>query len=186
MKPMESAQPVRRRNGRGQRGVEMVEFTLTLIPYLCILFVLLDASWAIFAKATLLYAVRTGVRNGITITGTQAATAGETLTQMVKDSVQANALGLLNGTNRSYIQVHYLEEDPTNLQTGVTDVSTQSYGNNPGNIMQVSVNSYPLTALLPRIYTLFTPVDHNPSIITAVAADRIEPSGDVPPIGSAP
>jgi Flp pilus assembly protein TadG len=169
-----------------QSGTELVEFTLTLLPFLCILFVLLDASWAIFVKATLQYAVRTGVRTGITITGTQATAAGETLTQMVKDTVQNSALGILAGTTgRSYIQVHYFEQD-LNSSTGVTDVSTQSTGNAPGNLMQVSVNNFRLAALLPRIYGWFVPVDKNPTIINVASADKIEPSGDTPPIGTAP
>lgn len=163
-----------------------MEFTLALIPYLSILFVLCDASWSIFAKATLQYAVRVATRQGITITGTQATTAGETLTQMVKDTVQSSALGFLNGTSgRAYIQVHYLTENPSS-PTGVSDVSTQANGNSPGNIMQVSVISYPVGALLPRIYGLFTQPDKNPAIISVSAADRIEPSNDLPQIGSAP
>ena len=159
---------------------------MALIPYLAILAVLCDASWSIFAKATLQYAVRAAVRKGITITGTQASTAGETLTQMVKDTVQNSAIGFLNGdTNRALIQVHYLAEDASSA-TGVTDVSTQANGNSPGNIMQVSVTGYSVGALLPRIYGLFTPVDKNPALISVSAADRIEPSSDVPPIGTAP
>lgn len=153
-----------------------------------ILTVLLDASWAIFAKATLQYAVRTGVRTGVTITGTQAQAAGETLTQMVKDKVQTNSSGLLNGTTgRAYIQVHYFAQNSTS-PTGVSEVSTQPNGNSPGNIMQVSVNNFPLGlgALLPRIYSWSAPADNTPSIISVVSADRLEPSGDVPAIGSAP
>ena len=177
-----------RKGGRKSRlrGGELVEFTTVLIPLFAILFVLVDASWAIFAKSSMMYAVRTAVRRGITITGTQATAAGESLTDMVKDIVQQNANGFLNGsTNRAYIQVHYFAQDATSA-TGLTDVSTLSNGNAPGNLMQVSVNSYPLPALVGRIYGLFVPVDKNPSNLSAVSADMIEPSSDVPPIGSAP
>jgi Flp pilus assembly protein TadG len=169
-----------------QRGAEMMEFTLVLLPYLAILFVLFDASWAIFAKATLQYAVRTGVRYGVTVTGTQASAAGETLTQMVKGVVQGNAIGLLQGTSGlAYIQVHYWAEDPAS-GTGVTDVSGNLNGNQPGNIMQVSVSNYPLPGLLPRFYSWLTSPDKSTSKLSVVSADLIEPSGDVPPIGSAP
>lgn len=169
-----------------QRGAETIEFTLALIPYLAILAVLVDASWSIFAKATLQYAVRAGVRKGITITGTQATAAGESLTDIVKDTVQNSAIGFLNGdTGRAYIKVHYLAQDSTS-STGVSDVSTQTNGNSPGNIMQVTITSFPVGALLPRIYNLFTPVDKNPAMISVSSADRIEPSGDIPPIGTAP
>jgi Flp pilus assembly protein TadG len=169
-----------------QRGSELIEMTLALIPYFAILAVLCDASWSIFTKATLQYAVRIGVRKGITITGTQASAAGETLTQLVKDTVQSSALGFLSGTTgRAYIQVHYLAQD-SSAASGVSDVSTQSNGNAPGNIMQVSITNYPVGALLPRIYSLFTPVDKNPAMVSVFSADRIEPSGDVPSIGAAP
>jgi len=159
---------------------------MVLLPLLSILFVLVDVSWAIFAKSTIIYAVRTSVRTGITITGTQATAAGETLTQMVKDTVQSNAQGFLNGTTgRSYIQVHYYMQDSTS-STGLTDVSTQSNGNAPGNLMQVSVTNFPLPGLVPRIYYWLTAVDKSASYLSAVSADKIEPSGDVPPIGTAP
>ena len=171
---------------KAQRGSETIEFALVLIPFLALVTTLIDASWAIFTKATLQYAVRTGVRNGITITQAQATAANKTLTQMVKDSVQTAALGMLTGTTgRAYIQVHYLAQDSSS-PTGVTDVSTQSNGNSPGNIMQVSVSNYGTGLLLPRIYGLFTPIDRNPAMVSVVSADRIEPSGDVPPIGTAP
>lgn len=170
----------------GLRGAELIEFTLVLLPLLAIMTVLVDASWAIFAKSTLLYAVRTAVRSGITITGTQATAAGETLTQMVKGTVQSTSMGMLNGaTGLSYIHVHYLAQDSTS-STGVSDVSGEANGNAPGNIMQVSVNAYPLPALMPRIYSIALPIDKSATNLTVVSADRIEASGDVPPIGVAP
>lgn len=163
-----------------------MEYTLVLLPFLAILFVIIDASWAIFAKSTLTYAVRSAVRYGITITGTQATAAGETLTQMVKDTVQNSSLGLLKGTTaRSYIQVHYLAQDSTSA-TGVKDVSTQSNGNAPGNLIQVEVVNFPLPSLVARIYNWVTSPDNSPANLNIVSADRIEPSGDVPPIGTAP
>jgi Flp pilus assembly protein TadG len=166
--------------------MEALEFAFALIPWLAIVAVTCDASWAIFAKATLQYAVREGVRTGITITGTQASQAGATLTQMVKDNVQKSALGLLNGTSgRAYIQVHYLAQDSTSA-TGVSDVSSQPNGNWSPNVMQVSVNNYPVGAIIPRIYSLFMPVDKNPAVVNVASADRIEPSNDIPPIGVAP
>jgi Flp pilus assembly protein TadG len=159
---------------------------MVLLPLLSILLVLVDVSWAIFAKSTIMYAVRTATRYGITITGTEATAANETLTQMVKDSVQANALGFLRGTTgRSYIQVHYFMQDSSS-STGLTDVSTVASGNAPGNLMQVSVNNFPLPGLVPRIYNWFTSADNRASNLSACSADKIEPSGDIPPIGTAP
>src|ERR1019366_8637323 len=82
---------------KSRRGSEMIEFTFALLPLLVMVFVLLDVAWAIFAKSTLAYAVRAGLRVGITTTGTQATAAGSDLTTMVKTAVQNNALGLLTG-----------------------------------------------------------------------------------------
>ncbi len=175
-----------RGNRKQRRGTELVEFTFALLPTLAMLFVLIDASWAIFAKATLQHAVQVGVRVGITITGTQATAAGKTLTQMIKDAVQQDAMGLLAGTTgRAYIQVHYFTQDSSSA-SGVTDVSTLTSGNSAGNLMQVSVNNYPLSALVARIYSWKTSPDRAPTTLNVFSADKIEPTGDVPPIGTAP
>ena len=105
---------------------------------------------------------------------------------MVKDAVQANSLGFLNGTTgRGYIQVHYFVQDSSS-STGLTDVSALASGNAPGNLMQVSVTNYPLPGLVPRIYNWFTSADKSASNLSAISADKIEPSGDMPPIGTAP
>jgi len=182
----------RRRRQRG--GTDWLEFVFVLLPLLAIITVIMDASWGIFIKATLQYAVRTGVRTGITITGSQATAANSNLTAMVKSTVQANALGLLNGTNSSYIQVHYLEQNSSS-SNGVTDVSTCTavslptcpmVGNAPGNIMEVEVVAYPLQALTPRFFSWRSGADLASTSINAMSADEIEPSGDVPPIGTAP
>ncbi len=179
---------------RRQRGADVIEFIYVLLPLLAMIMVIFDASWGIFIKATLQYAVRTGVRDGITITGTQATAASSNLTAMVKSDVQAHSLGLLNGaTGLSYIQVHYLQQN-SGSSTGVTDVSTctavttgcPTIGNYPGNIMQVEVVSYPLSALSVRLYSWATAAQNSPTNMNVVSADEIEPSGDVPPIGTAP
>lgn len=182
----------RKRRQRG--GTDWLEFVFVLLPLLGIITVIMDASWGIFIKATLQYAVRTGVRTGITITGTQATAANSNLTAMVKSTVQKNSLGLLNGTNSSYIQVHYLTQDAT-ASGGVRDVSTcttvslpscPTTGNAPGNIMEVEVVSYPLKALTPRFFSWRNGADLASTNINAMSADEVEPSGDVPALGTAP
>src|SRR5580700_9875055 len=84
-----------RRNPRARRrkGSEMIEFTLVFLPMLMMILVLIDISWAVFVKSSMSFAVREGVRKGITITGTQATAAGGCLTDMVKTTVQQHALG---------------------------------------------------------------------------------------------
>ena len=175
------------RRNRSRKGSEIVEFTLVLLPLLAMLCVIIDTGWAVFAKSTLQRAVRLGVRTGVTITGTQASAAGVCLTNMVKSSVQQNSLGLLSGsTGLSKIKVNYLQPPAPNSTAAATDVSTQTGGNAPGNIMQVSVQGFSLMPLLPRIFDWKTAPDKSPLIITVFSADLIEPSRDPPCIGTAP
>ena len=178
------------KTGRGsrtnpRRGAELLEFTFVFLPMLAMILVLVDVSWAVFAKSTLEYAVRTGVRTGITITGTQASAAGGCLTDIVKTKVQASALGLLAGSSGlSKIKVNYYL--PSGTSAAATDVSTQSDGNKPLNIMQVSIQGFTLRALTPRIWSWKQSADVSASAIYAASADLIEASRDVPCIGTAP
>lgn len=165
-------------------GAEMLEFTVTFLPMLAMVFYLLNVTWAIFAKSTLDYAVRVGVRYGITVTGKQAAAAKSDLTSMVKNMVKSQALGLLSDTSK--IQVHYLEPPDSGSSAAPTDVCGQAYGNNPGNVMQVSIVGFTLVPLAPRMFTWNIRPDKSATPLTAIAADLIEPSNDMPPMGSAP
>jgi len=182
----------RRRRAFLLRGAEPLEFTLVLLPLLAMVTVLVDTSWAIFAKATLQRAVRIGVRCGITLTSSQMAT-GACLTDTVKGVVQSNAMGLLgSGTGASgyaLIKVHYFQPPAPDSSSAATDVSANSNGDQPGNIMQVSIQNYSAVALLPRIFNWKTKADTNPLVIQGVySADLIEPASitDRPCIGTAP
>jgi Flp pilus assembly protein TadG len=165
----------------------MFEFTVSFLPMLVMVFYLLDVSWAIFAKSSLEFAVRAGVRYGITVTGTQATAAKSDLTTMVKAKVQSNAMGLLAGAGGlAKIKVNYLQPPAANSTSAPTDVSTQSYGNSPGNVMQVSISGFTLVPLAPHIFTWNQLPSLSATPLSAIAADLIEPSNDVPPIGTAP
>jgi len=179
----------RRRTSRAKRtrGAEVLEFTFVFLPMIMMIIVLIDIAWAIFVKATLEYAVRVGVRSGITITGTQASAAGSDLTTMVKSIVQQSSIGILRGSSGlSKIKVHYFQPPAEGSSAQPVDVSNQTWGNTPLYIMQVSVEGYMLPALVPRIFGLGKAIDNSSTAISAVSADLIEPSRDVPPIGSAP
>jgi hypothetical protein len=181
----QSTQKARRTPRANRRkGAEMLEFTLVFLPFLMMILVLMDISWAVFVKSSLTYAVRAGMRKGITITGTQATAAGGCLTDMVKTSVQQHALGMLPGSaGLSHIKVNFYS--PSGTAAAPTDVSSQADGNKPLNIMQVSIQNFSLAALAPRIFGWKTE-DDSPTIIYAAAADLIEASRDVPCIGVAP
>jgi Flp pilus assembly protein TadG len=163
-----------------------------LLPFLAMVTALVDGSWAVFAKATLQRAVRLGVRTGVTLTSSQMA-QGACLTGTVKGVVQANAMGLLgSGTGSSgyaLIKVHYFQPPAASSNSAATDVSGNSDGDQPGNIMQVSVQNYSVVPLLPRIFNWKTAPDKNPLVIQGVySADLIEPASitDRPCIGTAP
>lgn len=182
---MKSAEKNRSGPGRQRRrGTELIEFTFALLPLLAIMFAMVDISWSIFVKATLQYAVHMGLRQGITITGTQATASGLTLTQIVKNTVQAQSLGILQGSNGlSYIHVNFFAVDATGALVSADGVPG---GNASPNLMQVSVDNYPLPALVPRIYSWAVPPDSSPGLLSAMSADEIEPSNDVPTMGATP
>jgi hypothetical protein len=106
----------------------------------------------------------------------------------VKQQVQSNALGLLNGA-AGYAKIkvnYYLPPAPTSA-AAATDVSGQANGDAAGNIMKVSVQNFVLNPLMPRIYGPNIPIDNSSLVIASVSsADIIEPSRNPPPIGAAP
>src|ERR1022692_4457393 len=169
------------RRRRGSQGAQLLEFTLNFLPFMVMIVVLVDTSWAIFAQATLQQAVRMAVRAGVTYTTAQVST---NLTDTVKAYVQAHSVGLLNGaTGKAYIKVHYFDQD-----NPATDVSGSASGNRGGNIMQLSVANYPLVPLMPRFFSWHDTVDAAPMSMTVHAADMIEPIATflTPAIGPAP
>jgi Flp pilus assembly protein TadG len=165
---------------RRTKGAELIEFTLNFLPFLMMIIVVVDTAWNVFAQATLQQAVRMAVRQGVTLTTTQVT---GNLSDTVKTLVQQHAVGLLNGTNgKSYIKVHYFDGDNPSV-----DVSTQSWGNNSGNIMRVSVENFPVSPLFARLW-MGGGVDKTSTNISVYAADMIEPISQnlKPAIGPAP
>jgi Flp pilus assembly protein TadG len=177
-----------KRSGRragSRKGSEVLAFTLAFLPLMAMLTVLLDIAWAVYAQATIQRAVRLACRTGVTLTNSQMA-QGATLTSTVKGTVQQYAFGFLNGaTGLGYIKVNYFLPPAPSSSAATTDVSTQTNGNAPGNIMQVSVQSFPVKPLLPQIFA-WNNIQSNMQYVSAYSADVIEPSSSPPPIGTAP
>ena len=188
------------RRRRGQRGDEIIEFIFVMIPMFMMIFVYLDIAWAIFSKATLEQACRVGVRYGITNTVPDPNNAGLSncgdLTTCVKMHVQwaaggaggtAKPLsgGLLGGSaGYSLIHVHYYQANGTLTLTDVTTTEDYAGGANAGqNVMVVSVNSYPLTMLVPT-----QPFYNNAtsSLVTVTSADTISGVLTYPDVGPTP
>ncbi|MDQ6699316.1 MAG: pilus assembly protein [Acidobacteriota bacterium] len=154
-----------RRGGRAykQRGSQVVEFGLVLVPFCAFIFLLMDLSWAIFVKATMQYAVREGVRYAVT--GQTISGSGQDAS--IKTTVQQNAMGFLNGpAGAAKIFIRYYLPD-TLVETAV---------NAGGNLVEISGEGYSLTPLGPILRS------SAPLILTARSSDRVESSpGGVAP-----
>ena len=165
-----------------QRGSEILEFTLVLLPMLGFLFVLLDIAWAVYSRSTLQYAVAQGVRYAVT---SQTMT-GFGQTDSIKKTVQQNAFGRL-GSAYSSIHVHFYQINQT---TGaLIDVSTTAGGNGPyGNgllpLVEVSVESFSQKTFMPTIKMTGLGTVLNPIVMSARAWDQMEspPLSGVPPL----
>ena len=172
-----------------RKGSDLLEFSLIVIPFMGLIALLCDLSWGIFAQGTLQWAVRTAVHSGVQLSATQMAN-GACLTDTVKALVQKNSLGLLSGnTGLAKIQVHYFVPPAPSSSGTLTDVSTESDGNTPGNIMQVSVRNYAFLPLMPRFFDGSGSPSDAALGISVYSADMIESSGsggNIACIGTAP
>lgn len=166
----ELRRPSRRR--RAERGAEMVEFAMVLIPMMSLVFLAVDAAWAIYAKASLQEAVREGVRYGVvtrsTTTGGVTTCTGLTAENTaITQTVVSYSGGVLSGLTPAQIAsdvviTYYSPSSPgTPLTTGQLT---------PGNILQISVSGVPLKLLAPFF------VSSSAMTLSAVAADVLEGS----------
>jgi Flp pilus assembly protein TadG len=147
-----------------QKGAELVEFTLVMIPMFGILFLTLDLAWMLFARATLQYAVREGVRYAVT---------GQTMTGLGQDDsirtvVQQSSMGILSGSGgASKIAITYFDPNANLAATA---------SNAGGNVVQVSANGVSVFPMAPLFRS------GSPLSMTAVSSDVVESSpGGIPP-----
>jgi Flp pilus assembly protein TadG len=163
-----------------QRGSEILEFTLVMLPALMFLFLILDIAWAVYSRAILQYAVAQGVRYAVT----SQTMSGLGQKDSIRTVVQKNAFGRLGSSSAdpawSNIQVHFY------LPNG-TDVSNTVGGNGQQNgvypLVEVSVESISQKTFMPTIRIPgLTTLD--PIVMSARAWDRMEasPSTGPPPM----
>jgi len=149
-----------------ERGSQVVELSLVLLPLCGLVFLILDMAWAFYVRSTLQNAVREGVRYAIT---SQVVT-GMGQDASIKSIVQQNAMGLLGGaTGLALINIQYYLPNTLAPVSGLNS-------NQGGNIVEVSVQGYSLPPL--------GPVFRNPAALSlgAQAYDRMEGSpGGIPP-----
>ncbi|MEP7363566.1 MAG: TadE/TadG family type IV pilus assembly protein [Acidobacteriota bacterium] len=150
--------------GRKRRGNAFVEGALVLLPLFALLFAITDFGLAIFIKNTFMHAVREGTRYAVTY----KVQTGFGHDDSIKNVVQSNAMGFLSGaTNYSKIKVRYYS--PTSF--------VEVTGNDPGNVVEVSVEGYSWGWLAP-LWRSATPLN-----ISVRSSDRMEslPGGASPP-----
>lgn len=177
------ASPMRRR--KSERGAELVEFTLVLIPILSLLSVLFIISWVQFARATLARAVRVAAQSGSIATSSDTGTG--CLTAYLKGIVQTNSFGFLAGSSGlTYIKVNYLQPPNPSSTAAMTDVSALATGNTSGNYIQVSVQNFPVVPLMARIVDWNTTPDSTTWTLSAYSVAMLEPVTSAPCKGSAP
>ena len=168
----------------GTRGVELLEFTLVLLPLLGFTFVTIDIGWAIFARSTLQHAVREGCRYAITsqtlsgVTDADGNAYGHL--DSIKHVVQHSAMGVLGSSTTDsgwgMIQVRFYSPNDLANSLAPPDDAGDPAINVGGNIVEVSVERFRLAPLLPLLR------DATPLTFTARSADRMEatPGGGPP------
>jgi Flp pilus assembly protein TadG len=165
-----------RRRRSGSQGNSLVETTFIVLLLFGLLFLLIDLGWAVFVKATLQQAVRSGVRYAITgqhMTVTNNGTQ-TTLGQVasIEQVVEQQSMGLISaGDPNGYISVQFYStaSDPPALVTGTGS-------NAGGNLVVVSVTSYPMTPMAPLLRS-------GAAIpITVSSGDLLEPYSTPPPL----
>ena len=152
------------RRRRAQRGAEMVEVSLIIVPILAFVFITFDLSMIVFLRSTFQHAVREGVRYGVTSQVDGSGYADDSIKNVVKRS----AVGFLNSdTAAATIHVRYM-----------SPVDGSRTDNSKGNILQVSVEAYRYGPV-----TLFAKLGF-PVNVYARAYDLMEaaPPGALPPI----
>lgn len=150
-----------------EQGSTTVEFALVFIPLMAFIFLLMDTSWVIFARATLQHAAREGVRFGVT---GQVVAPASCLGDSIRQVVVTNAFGFVPSSKaNSMVTVTYY--DPSTLA-----VVTGSGATAGGNVVQVSISSLNIKSFAP-VWRSSSPIS-----LGASASDVLEspPNGVLP------
>ena len=133
----------------------MVEAGLIFLPFLAIIFALLDFSFAIFVENTLFHAAREGVRYAVT-----QQTGGTGQDAAIKAVVQQNSMGFLtDAALAAYVTLNYYDRSG-NAVTGVGS-------NQAGNILVLKITGFP--------WTFFAPIWRPASLsFSAYSSDAME------------
>lgn len=148
----------------------MVEAALTTLPLLAFFFFIVDVTFAVFVKNTLLFAVRQGVRYAVT----SRTMSGKGQDASIKTTVRTSSAGLVdalspNHDGASKVVITYY--DPVTL----APVTGQN-SNIGGNIVVVSISELSWAWMVPLLH------DSTPLKFVVASADIMEAT----PLGGPP
>jgi Flp pilus assembly protein TadG len=149
-------------------GNALVEWMLVLLPTFALITAFFDVSFAIFSWTTLQNAVREGCRYAITF----QTNGGQGQDASIETIVQQNAMGLVTVAG-GLIHVNYYGTNPsTGVYSLTTPIPVANGGNVPNNIVEVSVQGYPLNWMVPLSGTLSNPIRSSaPATINVYSSD---------------
>ena len=158
---------VKRRMRSG--GNSWVEMSLVILPFFALITAFFDVSFALFSWSTLQNAVREGCRYAITFQTAPPSGASWTCNgrqdNCIQNATAANSMGLATVAG-GLIRVNYFS--PTAPNTPIAAPN----GNAPGNIVEVSIQGYPLNWMIPLSGTLVNPLrPTSPTTINVYSSD---------------
>jgi Flp pilus assembly protein TadG len=160
---------------RKQRGNTILDSALCFVPMMAMFFGIIDVCYAVSIQSLFSAAVRAGSRFAVTYSATYNGTPCTSQAVCIATVVQDNAVGFLAGTKINNVVINYYISNnlgtpimtctaagvctaaasPTlpytytvATTTGTTSV-TISYANQPGNIVEVTIPSYPMLWMVP-------------------------------------
>jgi Flp pilus assembly protein TadG len=153
---------------RKSAGNALVEWMFVLLPTFALITAFFDVSFALFSWSTIQNAVREGCRYAITF----QTNGGQGQDNSIKTIVQQNSMGLATVAG-GLINVNYFGTDPkTNAFSLTNAIPLGDGGNIPGNIVEVSIQGYPLNWMIPLSGTIANPIrSTSPAVINVYSAD---------------
>jgi Flp pilus assembly protein TadG len=139
---LKPAAHLKRRSG----GNALLEWMLVLLPTIALITAFFDVSYALFSWSTIQNAVRQGCRYAITF----QVQPGLTQDASIKQIVAQNSMGLVTVAG-GLINVNYFTQVAPNTAIAAPN------GNAPGNIVEVSIQGYPLNWMVPLSGTINDP-----------------------------
>ncbi len=139
----------------------MLEWMLVMLPTMALITAFFDVSFALFSWATIQNAAREGCRYAITF----QTMAGLNQDASIQTTVATNSMGLVTVAG-GLIHVNYFTQAAPN-----TAIPTPN-GNVPGNIVEVSIQSYPLNWMVGLSGTIANPSrSSSPGTVNVYASD---------------